>query len=419
MNAVSTFFAQQNYFSIIFKWLLICLLTGILAGSASAFFLVSLEWVTQYRENNLWIIALLPAAGLCIGLLYHYYGSDVVKGNNLLIEEYYTPKKIIPFKMAPLVLLGTLMTHLFGGSAGREGTAVQMGGAISELFTKWFKIDLNSDERKIILIIGISAGFASVFGTPWAGAIFGLEAMITGRMRYKAILPAIITAIIADFTCHAWNVAHTDYNIVSAESLTMLNISWTILAGICFGVTAWLFSVNAHFWQKTFSKWIAYAPFRPLAGGALLALVIYLSGAIKYIGLGVPIIVESFSEQQLLHVFLLKIIFTTFTLGAGFKGGEVTPLFFTGATLGSALTFFIPMEISLLAAMGFVAVFAGATNAPLACFVMGIELFGWESAPFLAIACFVAYIFSGKSGIYSAQKQEGLKYNLYRMFTAK
>jgi len=158
------------------KWIIICALIGILSGSASAFFLVSLEWVTQFRIAHDWIIWLLPIGGLLVGLSYYYFGESVVKGNNLLLEEYENPQKTIPFKMAPLVLLGTLLTHLFGGSAGREGTAVQMGGAIADQFTKFFKLD--NSERKILIILGISAGFASVFGTPLAGAIFALEVYI-------------------------------------------------------------------------------------------------------------------------------------------------------------------------------------------------------------------------------------------------
>ena len=181
-------FEQSFSLLFLFKWVFICLLIGALTGSTSAVFLWALEWATNYREANSWIIALLPIGGLMIGLSYHYYGDSVVKGNNLLLEEFHSPKKIIPFKMAPLVFLGTILTHLFGGSAGREGTAVQVGGAIADQFTKIFK--LSDLDRKIVLITGISAGFASVFGTPLAGAIFALEVMIIGRVRFEAIVPS-------------------------------------------------------------------------------------------------------------------------------------------------------------------------------------------------------------------------------------
>ncbi|MCC5932165.1 MAG: voltage-gated chloride channel family protein [Cyclobacteriaceae bacterium] len=392
---------QLPYLSYLFKWLILCTLVGILAGSASAIFLLSLDWVTNYREANLWIIALLPLGGLVIGLTYHYLGKDVVKGNNQLLEEFHSPKKVIPLKMAPLVLFGTLVTHLFGGSAGREGTAVQMGGAIADQFTKIF--NLHKRDRKILIITGVSAGFASVFGTPLAGAIFALEVFISGRMRYDSILPSFLAAVIADIACHAWNVGHTLYEIPAVPNVDAYGLLWAIIAGVAFGLAARVFSWANHFWSGVFSKFISYPPLRPVVGGVVLAISIWLMGTTRYIGLGIPVIEESFLIQMPLYAFAIKILLTSFTLGAGFKGGEVTPLFFTGATLGSALSMFIPMPVALLAGMGFVAVFAGATNTPIACTVMAIELFGAESAVYVAMACVMAYLFSGHTGIYSAQ----------------
>ena len=181
-------FEQIPAFIYLLKWILICLTLGVLAGSVSAFFLLSLDWVTNWRESHLWIIALLPVGGFIIGLSYYLYGDRVVRGNNLLLEELHNPRKIIPFRMAPLVLFGTLVTHLFGGSAGREGTAVQIGGAIADRFTKVLK--LSEIDRKIVLIAGISAGFASVFGTPLAGGVFALEVLILGRIRLDAVIPS-------------------------------------------------------------------------------------------------------------------------------------------------------------------------------------------------------------------------------------
>mgnify|MGYP006396743361 FL=1 len=385
----------------LFKWIIICTLIGAIAGSISAFFLLSLEWATNYREAHLWIIALLPIGGFLVGLSYHLYGNSVVKGNNLLLEEFHTPKKVIPFKMAPLVLFGTIATHLFGGSAGREGTAVQIGGAVADQFTKIFK--LNDQDRKILLIAGISAGFASVFGTPLAGGIFALEVLILGRIRLDAIVPSFLAAVLADYFCQAWNVGHTHYHINSIAEMNPANLLWALLAGIIFGLVSMLFSKSTHFWSSQFKKYIKYPPLRPFIGGVVIAIAVYLIGTTKYIGLGVPTIVDSFSEAMNKYDFLVKVLFTSFTLGAGFKGGEVTPLFYIGATLGNALIWFIPLPMDLLAGMGFVAVFAGATNTPIACTIMGIELFGIESGVFIAIACSTAYLFSGHSGVYAAQ----------------
>lgn len=383
------------------KWLVICLFLGALAGSVSAFFLLSLDWATNWRESHLWIIALLPVGGLIIGLSYHYFGNSVVKGNNLLLEEFHTPKKIIPFRMAPLVLFGTLVTHFFGGSAGREGTAVQIGGAIADRFTKILK--LSERDRKIILIAGISAGFASVFGTPLAGGIFALEVLILGRIRLDAVVPSFMAAVLADYFCRIWGVTHTNYDITTVAEMTPINLFWALCAGVIFGLVAMLFSKSTHFWSQLFKKNVKYPPLRPFIGGAILAITIYFMGTTKYIGLGIPTIVDAFDVQLNFYDFILKLLLTTFTLGAGFKGGEVTPLFYIGAALGNVLIWFIPLPMGLLAGMGFVAVFAGATNTPLACTVMGIELFGIESGVFIALACCTAYLFSGHSGVYSSQ----------------
>lgn len=382
------------------KWLFLSVLSGACIGSASALLLVSLEWATQYREHHLWIIALLPVAGLLIGLMYHYWAGTASRGNNYLIEEIRSPHDIIPFRMAPLVYIGTVLTHLFGGSAGREGTGVQMGGAIADQFSRLFR--MRRRDHRLMVAIGISAGFASVFGTPLAGAVFGLEVIVVGRMRYEAILPSFLSAAVASMVCHAWGVEHTHYVVSEVPFPDASNLLWTIGAGILFGLAAMLFSRSIGFWSGM-AKRISYPPFRPLIGGLVIAAAVWMIGTTKYIGLGVPTIVASFSEQQMWYDFLLKILFTTFTIGVGFKGGEVTPLFFVGATLGSALSAVVPLPMGLLAGIGFVAVFAGATNTPIACTLMGIELFGAEPGLYLGIACVVAYLFSGHTGIYTDQ----------------
>ncbi len=394
------------------QWLVICALIGLFSGSASAFFLVTLKWVTQIREHNSWIIWLLPVGGLLIGLLYHYYGASVIKGNNLLLEEYENPQQPIPFKMAPLVLIGTLITHLIGGSAGREGTAVQMGGAIADQFSKLFQLD--KKDRKTIIIIGISAGFASIFGTPLAGALFALEIVYFSKINLKSVVLSFIVAYAAYYTVAFWQVQHTHYSIPSIPEMNWNNLLWTIGTGIIFGLAALLFSRTTHCWNDLFSKYISYGPLRPVIGGTVLAVIIFFIGTTKYIGLGIPEIEKAFSTPNESYDFLLKILFTGFTLGAGFKGGEVTPLFFVGATLGSALSIVVPLPIALLAGMGFVAVFSGATHTPIACTVMGLELFGIEGGVFIGLACLVSYFASGSIGIYRSQIVKGPKYFLYQ-----
>jgi H+/Cl- antiporter ClcA len=409
---ISMLMNLKNIFLQTSKWIFISIVIGIFSGCASAFFLVSLDWVTQFREDNISIIWLLPIAGLTIGLVYHYYGKEVTKGNNLLLEEYENPNNTIPIKMAPMVFIATLITHLFGGSAGREGTAVQMSGAIADQFTALFT--LNPSDRKTLLILGISAGFASVFGTPMAGALFALEVLYFSKISFKSILLSFVVAYIAYFTVEFWNVKHTLYPILVMPAVTFINIIWVVIVGILFGLTAMLFSTSTHFWSRLFSKYIQYAPLRPMIGGLILAIAIYFIGTTKYIGLGIPTIVESFSTTNEWYDFLLKILFTGFTLGAGFKGGEVTPLFFIGATLGSALSLIIPLPIAILAGLGFVAVFSGATHTPVACTVMGMELFGTESGLLIGIACVVAYFCSGSIGIYQSQIIKGPKHRFYQ-----
>jgi H+/Cl- antiporter ClcA len=388
------------------RGLLLAALAGLLAGFASAIFLVALDFVTQLRETNQWIIAFLPLVGFGIGYMYYHYGANSFRGNNLLLETLYHGKEPIPLRMTPLVFLGTILTHLFGGSAGREGTAVQMGGSLADQLTKWFS--LGKSDRRVIIICGVAGGFASVFGTPLAGAIFALEWMLVRKISLRSIPPAFLAAFVADWVCgQALSVGHTEYAIPDVPAHTLSNLGWVLPAGIAFGLAARLFAETGHAVSTIFNRTISYPPLRPLVGGILVALVVYLSGSTTYIGLGIPRIVEAFETPLPWYDWLAKTGLTGLTVGAGFKGGEVTPLFFTGATLGNALAAWIPLPLTLLAGMGFVGVFSGATNTPMACTVMGMELFGYEAGVFLGLACLIAYGFSGRRSIYSSQNLEG------------
>ncbi|MHC5758866.1 voltage-gated chloride channel family protein [Nostoc sp.] len=392
------------------KWLPISIVVGILAGTASAALLASLEWATDWRESHQWIVALLPLGGFLSGWIYHQFGRTVEGGNNLLLEEIHNPKSVIPFRMAPLVLLGTDLTHFFGGSAGREGTALQMGASLADQLTKI--LHFQGANRRILLTAGISGGFASVFGTPLAGTVFGLEVLAIGKIHYDALFPSLIAAIVGNQVTLLFGLHHTAYrHAPSIPTLTIWGLISAIIAGAIFGIVARFFAKLTHQISHFFKAKISYPPMRPFIGGAMIAVIVGLSGTTKYIGLGIPTIVDSFFTQLPPWDFAAKLGLTALTLGAGFKGGEVTPLFFIGATLGNALSLLLALPAPLLAGMGFVGVFAGAANTPLASTLMGIELFGLESGIFIGIGCIVSYLFSGHSGIYSSQRIGLSKYS--------
>lgn len=407
---LSEHFARKNTLFFLLQWLLLATVIAVLVGSASALFLFSLDWATAMRATHHWLIALLPLAGFAVGWLYLQFGRSVEAGNNLILEEVHSPANTVPLRMAPLVYIGTVVSHLFGASVGREGTAVQMGASIADQFTSLLKLD--NDARRMVLMAGVSAGFSSVFGTPLAGAIFGLEVMAMGRMHYTAIFPCLLAAVVADRVGLLWGVHHTHYAMSVIPPLSIWTLGAVIVAGCCFGLAARVFADATHLIGGVMKKYVAYAPLRPFIGGVIVALAVYLLHADRYIGLGIPVIVDAFQHPLAPWDFLGKLVFTVMSLGSGFKGGEVTPLFYVGATLGNALAPLLHLPFALLAGLGFVAVFAGAANTPIASTLMAIELFGAEIGVYAAMACVVAYLVSGYSGIYRSQRVACLKHRI-------
>ena len=403
----------------ILKWLTIIILTGLLVGSASALFLWLLDKVTSIRTLNNWLLYLLPILGGIIWLMYEKVNPKLSNGNSLIMhaymneddkindnEEIDNKKDTIPVLLAPMVLIGTLLTHLGGGSAGREGTAVQMGASIANYFKQWFRF--NPIEQQLLTNIGVSAGFAGVFGTPIAAAFFALEFFSFKKSKWYFLLLSLAVAYFADWICISWGIQHAHYQILPFKMNTVSTLGWVLLAGIIFGLASLLFIRFGLLFSKIFS-YLPNKPIRPIIGGIILVVVIIVFKQEKMMGLGLDQIADAFIHPQGYIDFLIKMILTTLTLSAGFKGGEVTPLFFIGATLGSVLIYIIPLPINLLAGLGLIALFSGATHCVISAIFLGIELYGWENTLYIVIACSVAYLFSGGKSIYENRPKGKVK----------
>lgn len=395
-----------------FRWILILSITAATVSSIVAAFLLSLDFVTRYRIAHPAFLFLLPFAGVFIVLLYNSFGRISAGGHSLVVEDLSFGTKRVEGRMAPLIFISTLITHLFGGSAGREGTAVQIGAGIGHTLSRL--VHLTDEDRSLLLHIAIAAGFSAVFGTPLAGAVFALEIVPWMRFRMEKVLPVLASAYLAHSISGLWNVHHTVYRIGNLnESLTFAALSWKLIAKIAivaviFGCCAQAFNRSLlafkYLWSRISSRnWV-----HPLLGGTILIALVYLTGSRDYLGLGVSssdpnavTIVKAFIPGAVTQwSWLWKFLFTVITLSAGFRGGEATPLFFIGACLGATLAGFFGLPTDLMAGLGFVAIYAAALNVPLAGAFMGAEIFGFKFFPYFFAVCYVARYFSMSNGTF-------------------
>ena len=398
---------QPRWLTELLRWVVLATVVGVLAGVSSLILLAVLELVTEYRaDGRQWLLVLLPLVGMAMAWIYHEYGGRSHEGSNLLLDEIHQPAAWVPRRMAPLVLVGTWVSHLFGASVGREGTALQMSGSLSDGFARM--IGLRHDERRTLLVAALAGGFGAVFGVPWAGAVFGLEVQALGRRRWAAIVPALTASFVGDWVLRALGGHHTVYSPMSPTISSDLLLRVAV-AGALFGLAGAAFPIAAHALKRLMASWFVWPPIRPFIGGmATIALVVLVGH--DYQGLSLPLLGRAIDGDQLsFAVFALKLLFTVVAVGCGFFGGEVTPLFVIGATLGAALAMPFGVDGSLIAAVGLCAVFAAASNAPLACIVLGMELFGRGMFAPLAVGCIVAYMVSGPNGIYRSERRHHAK----------
>lgn len=414
--SVSGFFPSPARLRDAARDLALAAVVGALSGTAAAAFLGALDAVTTTRFSHPWLIALLPVAGLLSALAYRRLGGRAERGANLIIDEIHEPGGGVPLRMAPLVLGATLLTHLCGGSAGREGTAVQMGGALAGGLKKWLR--LQAVPQGMLLSAGVAGGFGAVFGTPLAGAVFAVEVLARGRLSHAWLAACLLASLVGDQVCHAWGVHHANYaalanlsSLPSTFSLGSLGLAagfGLLCGGVARGFTALAHGVGKIPLPPEKAWWL-----RPFAGGVALWLLALALQTDAYLGLGAwspdprdPTLLTVWAADGATSwSWLWKLVFTAVTVGAGFKGGEVTPLFLIGAAFGHLAGPLLGLPLSLGVALGFVAVFAGASKTPLACTLLAAETFGGSQLELFAVACLASYLASGADGIYAAQRR--------------
>jgi len=376
------------------RWLLIIGGVSLVVGAAGAGFLFALDWVTHVFNAHRWLLFTLPVLGLLMVWVYETPAKASAGGVKALIANIKAPTAPPPASMAPAIVGTTLLSHLGGASVGREGTALQMGGAFAGQFARWFTFD--EQEHRTLLLCGVSAGFAAVFGTPIAAAVFALEFV---RLRSWAIIPCLASAFLAELVGRKFfHSAHANYKLPVPAEFSFGGLGDALVLGVACGLIAKLYLFLHR--RDSAAKSLPNPYGRILFGGILFALLIQFGHLHDFTGLGLNVINESFLEPIPPVVFAIKFLLTFLCVSYGFRGGEVTPLFFVGATLGSAAAVMLTLPLSICAALGFVGVFAGAGAVPLACVVMACELFGTSIGGYALLTCAISWLVAGRKGLY-------------------
>jgi H+/Cl- antiporter ClcA len=385
------------------KVISVSLCCAVVMGIISFVFLKMLGLSSVFREFFPYCIWFLPLSGMLTAFVYKRYGGESSKGNNLIIQSANEGVKV-PKRLAFLTFIFTLLTHFSGGSAGREGTAVQIGGTLTSNVAD--KLGFKSDDRKIIIISGLSAAFGSVFGTPLAGAFFGMEVCCIGQLSVSAVIPCFLSSYLANAVTLLLGATHEVHKISAIPSLDIKSVLVFISASILFGLIGKLFALGVKYLKLLYAKIFKNTVLSALIGSVIMVLLIVLLNLNEYEGLSTWQQTTAFEGNANWYDMPVKFILTTLTLGAGFQGGEVTPLFDIGASFGGWYANMFGIEPSFLAAIGLICVFGSAANTPITTIMLGIELFGAEAVPYFVFASLISFIASGKSGIYSAQERK-------------
>lgn len=383
------------------KWVVFSILSGVLVGLIGIAFYIGMAYVTEERLSHPWLILLLPAGGLVIVGLYHIFKDEHDEGTNLVLSAIHSGREI-PLRMAPLIFLSTLITHLFGGSAGREGAALQLGGSIGNSLGRLFRFD--EKDQHIMIMCGMSAAFSALFGTPMAAAIFSMEVVSVGIMHYSALVPCVISALVAHGLALACHIEPPFYSISELPAFTPWSAAKISLLAVLCALVSMLFCVALHQSERLYRHFLKNEYFRIAVGGCIIILLTALVGDQTYNGTGVDTIASCFNGGGAPEAFLLKILFTALTLAAGYKGGEIVPSFFIGASFGCLFGELMGFSPSLCTAVGMTAVFCGVTNCPITSLLISFEMFGMEGMPYFLLSIALSYMLSGYYGLYRSQK---------------